>query len=115
MTGPGERGAASVFALLLVGVLTAAVAAALSLNAYLVGQRRVAAAADLAALAGAAELQQGRDGCAAADRLALDNGARMTSCEVDGTTILVAVEVEVESLLGPDLQIPGHARGGPVD
>lgn len=114
MTCCGERGAASVLALVLIGALTTATMAAVLLGGLVLGQRRAAAAADLAALAGAAAAQQGRPGCAAAARVAAVNRTRLTSCSEHGETILVAVEAEAGAVLGSEFRVPGRARAGPV-
>jgi secretion/DNA translocation related TadE-like protein len=79
-----------------------------------VDQRRAAAAADLAALAGATELQYGRPGCSAAARIAAENGAEVVGCADDDDLITVAVVVPAQ-LLGWHLELRGRARAGPVD
>ncbi len=114
MTGFGERGAASVLALVLIGALTSATLAAVLLGGLVLGQRRAAAAADLAALAGATAAQQGRPGCTAAGRVAVANGTRLTSCSEQGETIVVDVVADAGSVLGSQIRVPGRARAGPV-
>lgn len=114
MTGFGERGAASVLALVLIGALTSATLAAVLLGGLVLGQRRAAAAADLAALAGAAAVQQGQPGCTAAGLVAAANGTRLTSCSEQGETVLVAVVADAGSVLGSEVRVPGRARAGPV-
>ena len=65
-----QRGAASLLVVALLSVLLL-VGAALGVVAAMVWAHRVAqSAADLAALAGAADLQEGEDACAAASRIA---------------------------------------------
>ena len=58
---PGDhRGSASVLAVVLLGVLAATALLVAAIGGVVVDQRRVAAAADLGALAAASALQQGR-------------------------------------------------------
>ena len=82
------------------------------ISGYLLGYHRARAAADLAALSGAAAIQQGRDGCAEARRLAAANGARLADCDQVGDqvdfVITVRVTVAVRSRM-PGL--PRHDRG----
>ena len=59
----------------MVGVLVLATAGVGGVAVLLHAHRRAGAAADLAALAGAAALVRGEDACAAADRVARSNDA----------------------------------------
>jgi secretion/DNA translocation related TadE-like protein len=77
-------------------------------------RRRVATAADLAALAGAADLQDGGDGCSLAATIAARNGALVESCEVDGVRLLVTTTASTESFLGRRLTVSARARAGPA-
>ncbi len=82
-----------------------------------VAQRRVQAAADLAALAGAGALQQGRDGCAAAAVLAARNGARVRMCRISGTEgreVRLRLVREGPSLFGRAVDLEASARAGPA-
>ena len=79
-----ERGAATTMVVACLSLLLA-LGAALGVVAAMVRDHRVAqSAADLAALAGAAALQRGDDGCAAAGSVAAANGARLAGCRTDG-------------------------------
>ena len=91
--------------LLLVGCALAVVAAMVAAH------RSAQAAADLAALAGAAAARDGGDPCAAAGSVAADNGARLTRCSTAGPEITVEVEVRRPALAGPDPR-PGGGRPG---
>jgi secretion/DNA translocation related TadE-like protein len=109
-----QRGAASLLAVALLSVLLL-VGAALGVVAAMVWAHRSAqAAADLSALAGAAELQEGEDACGAAGRIAGANHARLTSCRVEGQEVVV-VEVMVAGprWLGQDDDLSARARAGP--
>lgn len=109
-----DRGAATVLAVVFIGLLTSVAVAVVAVGGLLSGHRRAASAADLAALAGAAALQQGTPGCAAAEEVAAANGSRLLSCRIDGQVLTVEVGVDVESLLGSSWTLTGRARAGPT-
>jgi secretion/DNA translocation related TadE-like protein len=113
LRGPG-RGAASLLVVALAGVLLLVGCALGVVAAVLVDHRRAAAAADLAALAGAAALQRGDEACAVAASLAVDNGARLLTCSVEGADVLVTVEVAGPRWLGQQADLVGRARAGPA-
>lgn len=115
MTRPGvdERGAASVLVLSLAGMLVLVGAALSVVGALLVDHRTAQAAADLAALAGAQTLSDGRDACAAAARVAAANGGTVTSCSVAGAEVRVRVVVAGPRWLGQDGDLEAEARAGP--
>ncbi|WP_245923784.1 Rv3654c family TadE-like protein [Actinoplanes atraurantiacus] len=80
-----------------------------------VGRQQARTAADLGALAGAAEAIYGEGvACARAARFVVANGARMTSCVVTGLEIVVRVTVELEPLPGFVGKATGAARAGPI-
>ena len=108
-----QRGAASLLAVALLSVLLL-VGAALGVVAAMVWAHRTAqAAADLSALAGAAELQEGEDACGAAGRIADANHASLTSCRVEGEVVVVEVMVTGPRWLGQDADLSALARAGP--
>lgn len=82
-------------------------------------RQRAAAAADLAALAAAADPGGAEQACRRAARVAAANGARLTDCRAFDTDGSVRVEVEVPLRLGPLGSLPGPdavrvaARAGP--
>lgn len=108
-----ERGSATVLALTLLGALGLAGLLLSFVAGVLVTQRRVEAAADLAALAGASALQRAGDGCAAAREVARRNGAEVVACRALGAELRVAVHAETAGLLGHSLTVSGQARAGP--
>ena len=112
--GRGQRGSATVLALGLVGVLAFATVLVAAFGGVVVDQRRVASAADLAALAGAGALQDGADPCAAARSSADRNGARLGWCSVDGEVVTVRVLREAGPVLGRTLEVSSRSRAGPV-
>lgn len=119
MTGPAraaERGAASVLVVAMAGLLMLVGAAAGVVGAIVAAHRVAQSAADLAVLAGAATLadQRGRDPCAAAGEVAAANGARLGSCAVEGSDVLVEVVVDGPRWLGQDQDLSARARAGPA-
>lgn len=115
-----ERGAATVLVLVLVGVIGAVAVGGVLAGGALVGHRRAAAAADLAALAGAEALGAGGGSaagapvaCEAAGQVSERNDARLTGCFVDGLEVVVEVVVDVPTVLGREWTVPGRARAGP--
>lgn len=121
-----ERGAATVLTLAMAGVLLLAGAAAAVVGALVVDRRTAQAAADLAALAGAATLAdpggaapasatqaRGRDPCAVAGEVADANGARLTRCVVDDADVRVEVVVTGPRWLGQHPDLRAAARAGP--
>jgi secretion/DNA translocation related TadE-like protein len=115
---PADGGAAG---LLTVGASAAVLAMSITALAWggaMVARHRADRAADIAALGGAVALQAGGDGCAAAIRLAREQGARVTSCQVvDATTVLVEVAVDIVGPAARWGRLPparARARAGPV-
>ena len=109
--GLGERGAASVLAVGIVGAVVALTAMVVPVTTTFIASQRAANAADAAALA-AADAISGRVpgvACDLAAHVAARNGAVLTSCEPDGPDVTVAVAV---SSLGMDLA--AAARAGPA-
>jgi secretion/DNA translocation related TadE-like protein len=120
--GPGIRGrtvrddgVATVVACVCAMVLLIVTGAAMQLGAALLARHRAEIAADLSALAGAAELLQGRPAaCGQATTVARANGAAVATCTLDGVDLLVTVTVSAR--FGPlSATASGRARAGPVD
>ena len=110
---PGERGAATVLVVALLGLLLL-VGAALGVVGALVSAHRTAqSAADLAALAGAAALAHGAEPCAAAASVAAANGATVTGCVTDGPDVRISVQVAGPRWLGQTADLAAEARAGP--
>lgn len=108
-----QRGAASLLATACLGVLLLLGMALGVVGAMVADHRRAQAAADLAALAGAAALQSGQDGCARASRVASANAATLTTCRVEGRDVLVTVRTAGPRWLGQVGDLEGRARAGP--
>lgn len=82
------------------------------LGSVVVARHRAQAAADLAALAGAARLPSGAEAaCARATAVAREMRVDHAECGVDGLDVVVAVQVAV-ALAGA---ARAAARAGPVD
>jgi secretion/DNA translocation related TadE-like protein len=110
-----EGGTASLLVIALAGVVLLLGLAATFLTATAAGHRRAQAAADLAALAGATARQQGEDPCAAAARVATDNGAGLAGCRLDGADVVVSVAMDGPRHLGHGWRLRGEARAGPSE
>lgn len=110
-----ERGAATVLALPLIGTLAVAAFLLAHLGGALVASRRVAAAADLAALAGAAARQHGDDACGQAARVVQRNHARLGTCTVQGEDVLVTARIDYRGVGGRTVRVTARARAGPGD
>ncbi|MCW2764398.1 MAG: hypothetical protein JWO11_357 [Nocardioides sp.] len=109
----GERGSVSLFAIACLAVLLL-LGSALGVVAAMVRDHRLAqSAADLAALASAAAVAEGGDGCAAGAAIAEANGARVVSCRVEDLDVVVTVEVEGPHWLGQVADLGAEARAGP--
>lgn len=110
----GERGAGTVLVLAVAAVVVTLLLGALALLSVVLAGHRAAAAADLAALAAATALDGERDpgrACAAAERLAAANGARVTSCIVRGAEVWLATAVDPDWRGLP--QAAARSRAGP--
>ncbi len=76
--------------------------------------RTAQSAADLAALAGAAALQDGGDACGQAAAVATRNRAHLSGCEVDGWNVAVDVTARTSPLPGGVLELRARGRAGPA-
>ncbi len=114
MSDSSEKGSAAVLGVVMVCLLTTLALVAVVASGILVGHRRAGAAADLAALAGAAAVQRGEDACAAAGHVAGANSARLVGCTTVGETVSIEVATEVPSAFGATWTVAARARAGPV-
>jgi secretion/DNA translocation related TadE-like protein len=108
-----ERGAGSVLALPLLGVVAVTALLLAHLAGALVAARRAAAAADLAALAGAEAWRRGADACGAAALVAARNHAALETCRVAVDDVLLTVRVDVPGVVGRAVRVTAQARAGP--
>jgi secretion/DNA translocation related TadE-like protein len=104
----------------LTGLLVVLTLLAGVLGRLVVDQRRASSAADLAALAGAAEAQVGGDPCRAAGVTASRNAADLVGCRVSGDEVTVVARVVSPGLggmlrrVGGPFDVEAEARAGPV-
>ncbi|HEX6150997.1 Rv3654c family TadE-like protein [Nocardioides sp.] len=108
-----ERGAASVVIVACAAVLLLVGCGLSTVAATVVAHRRAQLAADLAALAGAGDVQRGGDGCTEAGRVATANQAALRTCRLVDADLVVEVSVTGPRWLGLGADLDGHARAGP--
>jgi secretion/DNA translocation related TadE-like protein len=116
LTGRGhDRGSATVWALTVVSVLAAAVAAGLSVGAVVLTRHRAAGAADVAALTAAARVVDGATAaCEQARAAAEADGGRLIRCTIEGAVGVVSVEVAPPAWLGWLGAAVARSRAGPT-
>lgn len=113
MRGARDRGAVTVHAAAVATMLVVA-ALVMAQAAGLVRMRhRVAAAADLAALAGSQASVDGADGCEAARAIARRNGAVLVSCRMDYDVATVTARAESTPWWGVGWSTEQEARAAP--
>lgn len=107
-----DAGVSTVFGAMTVGLLIVVTGVCVRLGGAMLARQQAETAADLGALAGAAEVLRGRDvACANAGSVVAANRGRMVSCVLDGLDVLVQAEVPVPAFGGT---ASGRARAGPV-
>jgi len=107
-----ELGAATLLVVAMAGVLLLLGAALGVVQAMVVAHRQAQSAADLAALAGAAAIARGEDGCLRAAAVAAANDASVTSCAPSGAEVRVTVTVSGPRWLGQAADLTASARAG---
>ncbi|MWA06888.1 hypothetical protein F8568_042425 [Actinomadura sp. LD22] len=114
--GRGDRGAGTIWVVAFMAVIWVGGVAAVEVGGVRAARHRGDAAADLAALAGAARVADGAaDACGRAREIAKRSGALMARCRVRGEVVEVAVTVAVRVPLGGGaVRIRSRARAGPV-
>ncbi|WP_323794216.1 Rv3654c family TadE-like protein [Nocardioides sp.] len=113
--GEPERGAATVLAVALLGLLVLVACGLSVVAAIFVGHRTAQSAADLAALAGAAAVASGGDPCSAAGSVAQANGAGLAQCSVQGREVVVTVAVPGPGWRGWEAgDLTAESRAGPA-
>ena len=90
------------------GVVVTLGAAAMVITGYLIGHHRARAAADLAALSGAAAYVRGQDVCDQARQIARQNGADLISCTRVGDDLDFVVTVR--TAVPARSRLPGMPR-----
>ena len=110
-----EDGAGTVLAVAMLGVLVTVAIAAGGVVGVIATHRTAQSAADLAALAGAAALQDGGDACQQAAAIARRNQARLRTCRVQQWNVAVVVVANTARLPGGVLDLEARGRAGPVE
>lgn len=113
MTRRCEQGAGTVLVLALTGVVLSVTLAVAACVGLFHAHRLAQSAADLAALGGAGAVVRGQDPCAAAEAVAVLNGARVLSCTVDGQRVRVRTAVAGPAWAGRRAELVGEALAGP--
>ena len=113
MTRGEERGAATVLVVAVAGLLLMIGLAVGGVAAVVVTHRAAQSAADLAALAGAGAAATGNDACTAAGVIARANDARLTSCTVEVSDVVVQVSRIARPGFGLSFDLTADARAGP--
>lgn len=107
-----DDGVATVWAAIVITAVAALLAAVLGVGGAVAARHRAAAAADLAALAGAAHAWSGREAaCAEAAAVAARMDVELLVCDLAGLVITVRVARQVPGLGRAE----ASARAGPVD
>jgi secretion/DNA translocation related TadE-like protein len=111
----GDLGVATVWAVVLITVLSLVTFVAAGLTGVIAARHRAESAADLAALAGAVSARDGGDPCAAAAAMARSNDGELISCTADLQVVEVSVGVVTPVLWGTTWKQVGVARAGPAE
>lgn len=111
--GGGQDGAGTVLAVAMMGLLVTITVGTAGAVGVVAAHRRAQSAADLAALAGASALQDGRDACDRAAVIARRNGADLRQCRTRDWQVAVVVSRAVR-LPGRDVELEGRGLAGPV-
>lgn len=114
MSRRDDRGAATVLAVAVLGLLLLVGAALAVVGAMVAAHRQAQAAVDLAALAGARTLADGGDACGAAAAVAAANAAELTGCVVVDRDVRTTVVVTGPRWLGQTGDLRAEARAGPA-
>ncbi len=110
----GERGSATLATVGMVGVLLFLGVAFGAVTAVVVAHRAAQSAADLAALAAASSLAEGRSGCTFAAKVAAANDSDLVACRPTGREVTVQVRVIGPRWLGLGADPLATARAGPA-
>ncbi|UVS76607.1 Rv3654c family TadE-like protein [Actinokineospora sp. UTMC 2448] len=107
-----DDGVATVWAAIVITALAALLAAVVGFGAAVAARHRATAAADLAALAGAAQAWSGPEvACATATDVASQMGSEVRACELTGLEITIRVARPFAGFGWAE----ATARAGPVD
>lgn len=107
----GSAGAATVVTTAFAGLLLLVGLALAGVEVLVVDHRRAQSAADLAALAAAADPARA---CGTAAAIAAANGAAVVACARDGLDVVVRVSVPSRPWAGWGVDLTADARAGPA-
>ena len=111
-----ERGSATILVVGVVAVLMSLVVLGLQVGGAVLTRHRVAAAADLGALAAAGQLVAGADrGCERARWVVERMSASMTACRISGWEAYVEVTARPPGWAALSGTANAHARAGPAE
>jgi secretion/DNA translocation related TadE-like protein len=111
----GDRGVATVWAAGAIAVLVSLAVFGLRLGQAMVSRHHAESAADLAALAGAAQVVAGEQyACAQARRVTDRMRVQLASCHIRGLDVLVEAAAQPRGWLGEFGAATGRARAGPA-
>ncbi len=108
----GQTGYATIWALAWLAACLTLGWVGVAAAAVVTAQHHLDGAADLAAVAAAAELQRSGNGCPTAASTAAANGVRLANCAVSGSDVQVVVATAVTVPFR--LTLKAVARAGPV-
>ncbi|MDI3389622.1 flp pilus-assembly TadE/G-like family protein [Streptomyces sp. B-S-A8] len=112
----GERGSATVWAVMVVAALCVVFGAVLLLTQAVLARHRAGGAADLAALAAADRALRGtRAACATAERVAAEQGAEVVRCAVRGEIADVTVRARAGGFRAQLRARAGPPEAGPPE
>lgn len=111
-----DRGSGVVWLTGFMAVVWVIAVTAMTVGSVRAARHRADAAADLAALAGAARVAEGRAAaCRAAEVIAAKSGGRLSGCGVRGSVVEISVTVVLKVPIATDaLRVSSRARAGPV-
>ncbi|WP_433465247.1 Rv3654c family TadE-like protein [Spirillospora sp. CA-128828] len=111
-----DRGSGTVWVVAFSAVIWVVGVAAIMVGGVRGARHRGDAAADMAALAGAARVADGGGAaCERAKKIAVESGARLSRCRVRGDEVEVSVTVELKVPMGMGaMRVVSRARAGPV-
>ncbi len=113
--GADDRGAATVWSAGVIAVMVSVAVFGMHLGAAMVARHHAESAADLAALAGAAQVLPGEQyACTQARRVTDRMRVQLESCRLRGWEVLVEVSVQPPGWLGRLGVATAQARAGPA-
>lgn len=110
-----EHGSATVYALAITVLIVLLAVAAIQITMFFTLKHRVSAAADMSAIAASKAEAAGRDGCAAAKRLARRSHVQLAACQMDYEVATVTATARAKSWWAIRMRAEVKARAAPVE